>query len=112
MNSPPPSTPASGAKSSQSQARLTAGDETGCRDYGDGRPLCDPKLTGCVQHLDQVLHGLSSGPLEQLANWNGHNATTLLFDEISGELDAYYPNEGDERPTWCSSSSSSTSAGG
>jgi hypothetical protein len=111
MNSPPPSTKTSPAKSSQSQARPTAGDGTGCRDYGDGRPLCDPKLTGCVQHLDQVLHGLSSDGPAQLANWNGHEATTALFDEISCVLAAYYPHEGEERPTWCSSSSS-TSAGG
>src|SRR5512133_3316934 len=89
-NSPPPSTPTSPAKSSQSQAWPTAGGETGCRDYGDGRPLCDPKLTGCVQNLDHALHGLSSGaPPEQLANWNGHNVTTSLLDEISGELYAY-----------------------
>ena len=111
MNSPPPSTKTSPAKSSQSQVKPSAGGDTGCRDYGDGRPKCDPKLTGCVEDLDHELHGLSSDGPKQPANWNGHDATTFLFHEISGVLAIYYPHEGEERPTWCSSSSS-TSAGG
>jgi hypothetical protein len=114
VNNPSPSTPKSGAKASQSQSTPTAGDETGCRDYGDGRPTCDPKLTRCVQDLDRALHGLRSGrPPERLANWNRHNATTSLFDKISDELNAYYPKEGEKRPIWeCSSSSPGTPTGG
>jgi hypothetical protein len=113
MNSPAPSTPTSGAKSRKSRATPAAGDETGCRDYGDGRPQCDPNLTSCVQNLEQALHGLSSDRPPQLANWNGDDdATTSLFDAISEALEAYYPKPGQERPTWCSSPSSSTPAGG
>ena len=112
MNSPAPSTPRSGAKSRKSQATPTAGDETGCRDYGDGRPQCDEELTSCVQDLEHVLHGLSSDRPPQLANWNGQNVTTSLLAAISYMLDAYYPNEKEPRPAWCPSSSSSTPAGG
>jgi hypothetical protein len=112
MNSPAPSTPTSGAKSRKSQATPTAGDETGCKDYGDGRPQCDPNLTMCVQNLDHCLHGFGSGPPEQLANWDGDCATTSLFQTISEALEDYYPKPGEERPTWCSPSSSSTPAGG
>jgi hypothetical protein len=112
MNSPAPSTPRSGAKSRKSQATPTAGDETGCRDYGDGRPQCDEELTSCVQDLEHALHGLSSDRPPQLAYWNGQKPTTSLLAVISDALEDYYPNEGLERPTWCSSSSSSTPAGG
>jgi hypothetical protein len=112
MNSPAPSTPTSGAKSRKSQAKPTAGDETGCRDYGDGRPQCDPILTECVQTLHECLHGLGSGVPAQLANWNGDCVTNSLFLTISAALANHYPNEENERPPWCSSSSSSTPAGG
>jgi hypothetical protein len=114
MNSPAPSTSTSGAKSRKSQAKPTAGDETGCREYGDGRPQCDENLTMCVQTLHECLHGLGIGGPQQLANWNGDKdcVTTSLFVTISGWLGQHYPNEEEGRPTWCPPSSSSTRAGG
>jgi hypothetical protein len=111
MNSPAPSPPTSGAKSRKSQATPTARDETGCKEYGDGRPQCDPILTECVQTLHECLHGLGIGVPAQLANWNGECVTTSLFEEISHALENIDPKP-EERPLWCSSSSSSTLAGG